>query len=398
MTYIPKTGFLVVDYPRFKYSKKEVARAGRKLACDLVWSVDTQDEIRHVFAVANNWRDSHAAPMRRIHAELIAKIRKLGLRHTSGISAARLKRMTSVRRKLRKINVGLESIQDLGGCRAILPSVEDVGRIIEAYGESCRHIIYDRNDYIAEPKAGGYRSYHLKLKFIGEGAVEAFSGRRIEVQIRTQLQHTWATAVEAVGLIRGEDLKGGSGDREWLRLFELMSSEFAEHEKCAPVPGAPSGRDRRREIDDLDKRLGAAATLDNLSQAFRAAELHVFDRDTKYFLIKYDPETKEVSVRSYHEPIKGIESYDNEEFRLVVDPEKPSFDTVLVEVDKVKNLKDAYPNYFGDVHLFRRQLRRIAKAKDTDEFRLVPQEIVPPKPREAPDLSWFTRSRFLRRQ
>ena len=319
------------------------------------------------------------------------------MRQTVGISAARLKRMTSVRKKLRKINVSLDAIQDLGGCRAILPSIGDVHRIIEAYGASCRHLIYDQDDYISNPKAGGYRSHHLKLKFVGSGEFERFSGRRIEVQVRTQLQHTWATAVEAVGLIRGEDLKGGIGNPDWLKLFELMSSEFAEAEKCPPVPGAPIGRDRRREIRDLEMRLGAAATLDNLSQAFRAAERHVFDRETKYFLIKYNPETRAVSVRSYREPIKGIETYDDEEMKLIIQPEKPSFDTVLVEVDKVKNLQNAYPNYFGDVHLFRRQLRRVCKAKDAEDFRLIPQELAPPKPREAPDLSWFTRNRFLRR-
>ncbi|GAU84746.1 RelA/SpoT domain-containing protein [Bosea sp. BIWAKO-01] len=387
----------MVAYPHFLYSKKDVGRAGRRLAGDLVWNAQTQDEIRYAFAVANSWRDSHAAPMRRIHAELIAKVRKLGLKQTSGISAARLKRMTSIRKKLRKIRVGLESIQDLGGCRAILPRMEDLQRLVDAYGDSCRHTIFDQDNYIAEPKPGGYRSHHLKLKFAGTGEAEHFSGRRIEVQVRTQLQHTWATAVEAVGLIRGEDLKGGAGNGDWLRLFELVSSEFAEHEKCAPVPGAPVGRERRQEIRDLDRRLGAAATLDNLSQAFRAAERHVFDRDTKYFLIRYDTATNEVSVTAYREPMKGIESYEREEIETIIDPERPSFDTVLVEVDKVKNLKEAYPNYFGDVHLFRRQLRRISKARDSDEFQLMPQEIVPPKPREAPDLSWFTRDRFLRR-
>ncbi|MCZ8041675.1 MAG: RelA/SpoT domain-containing protein [Beijerinckiaceae bacterium] len=387
----------MVDYPQFLYSRKEVGRAGRTLARDLVWTPETQDEIRHAFAVANSWRDSHAAPMRRIHAELIAKIRKLGLGQTSGISAARLKRMTSIRKKLRTISIGLESIQDLGGCRAILPRVEDVQRLVEAYGESCRHTIFDPNDYIAEPKPGGYRSHHLKLKFVGEGKVEHYTGRRIEVQIRTRLQHTWATAVEAVGLIRGEDLKGGTGDTDWLRLFELMSSEFAEFEGCVPVPGAPVGRDRRREIHHLERTLGAAATLDSLSQAFKAAERHVFDRDTKYFLIKYDLETKEVTVRAYNEPIEGIKSYESEEIKSLIERKKPSFDTVLVEIDKVKNLQDAYPNYFGDVHLFKRQLRRISKARDADEFQLRPQEIAPPKPREAPDLSWFKRSRFLRR-
>ena len=167
---------LMVAYPLFVYSKKDVGRAGRKLAGDLVWNTETQDEIRHAFAVANSWPDSHAAPMRRIHAELIAKVRKLGLKQTSGISAARLKRMTSIRKKLRKINIGLEAIQDLGGCRAILPRMEDVQRLVNAYGDSCRHIIFDQNNYIAEPKPGGYRSHHLKLKFTGSGEVEHFLG------------------------------------------------------------------------------------------------------------------------------------------------------------------------------------------------------------------------------
>jgi hypothetical protein len=33
-----------------------------------------------------------------------------------------------------------------------------------------------------------------------------------------------------VGLFRGEELKSGKGSSEWLRLFAIMSAEFAEAE------------------------------------------------------------------------------------------------------------------------------------------------------------------------
>jgi hypothetical protein len=37
-----------------------------------------------------------------------------------------------------------------------------------------------------------------------------------------------------------------------------------------------------------------------------------------------------------------------------------SYNTVLVEVDEIDNLKAAYPNYFGDVDLFKQKLIELA--------------------------------------
>ena len=71
--------------------------------------------------------------------------------------------------------------------------------------------------------------------------MEVFHDRRVEVQIRTFLQHTWATAVEAVGAYRGENMKGGEGNSDWLRLFSLMSGEFAATENCALPPDLQAG-------------------------------------------------------------------------------------------------------------------------------------------------------------
>ena len=48
------------------------------------------------------------------------------------------------------------------------------------------------------------------------------SGRaKVELQLRTRLQHAWATANEIVGTFRREELKSGEGGPDWLRYFVL---------------------------------------------------------------------------------------------------------------------------------------------------------------------------------
>ena len=67
----------------------------------------------------------------------------------------------------------------------------------------------------------------------------------MEVQIRTQLQHYWATAVEAAGEIYGTEYKSpevrrqavGPEDQERIQFFQIVSSLFALEEGAPQVPG-----------------------------------------------------------------------------------------------------------------------------------------------------------------
>jgi hypothetical protein len=154
-----------------------------------------------------------------------------------GITAARLKRMQAIRKKLKRINLHLNQIQDLGGCRAILDSMTDVRTLVQAVRDRSRHNLRPEKDYIAAPKADGYRSHHLIVCFCGKGPAAVHNDRRIEIQVRTRLQHSWATAVEAVGLFRGEYLKGSQGDRRWRR---------PPSQKSPFIPGALIPRAPRR--------------------------------------------------------------------------------------------------------------------------------------------------------
>ena len=67
------------------------------------------------------------------------KTRRLKL---SGNTVARLKHMPSIRRKLRDQPWKLNQIQDLAGCRAILPNIEGVNALIDSLRRKPAHIIY----------------------------------------------------------------------------------------------------------------------------------------------------------------------------------------------------------------------------------------------------------------
>lgn len=382
----------VAEYPKFKYSMKKVKRAGKTIAGVLPWTEESAPLIKEAFLIANNWRDAHAYSMRSIRYHIIYYMKKNQL---VGVTAARLKRMQAIRRKLRRVPENMNQLQDLGGCRAILASIADVNSLVGTLKSKSRHELWQEDNYILNPKNDGYRSHHMMFIYRGQGAATVHNGRRIEVQIRTRLQHSWATAVEAVGLFRGEDLKGNIGSADWLQLFKLMSAEFAVAEGCPEPPDVPNRIQRVAKIRDLDRKLKASEALNNLSYAVRFTEDSVAPSSTPtYYLIKFDNEKKEVSVTPIFKPKTAVASYDNAE-ESDNQTGKDAENIVLVEADKLENLKEAYPNYFGDVQLFKMQLNEIVKGRSVQEYTVQPQESVAPRPRENPDLSWLKR-RFRR--
>ena len=379
----------VAQYPRFEYSNKDVRRAGQTIAGNLPWTDESAPTIREAFQIANNWRDSHAFPMRSVRLSVIQHMRHRGI---EGITAARLKRMQAIRRKLRRMNLGLNQLQDLGGCRVILPTIDDVHALVQTLKEKTRHEVRKKDDYITEPKTDGYRSHHLIFGFSGH-EISIYDGRRIELQVRTRLQHSWATAVEAVGLFRGEELKNHQGSNDWLRLFVLLSGEFAEAERCSIPPGCPDQSERRREIQELARSLDAVNTLETINHGVRGTDLPLAGYRPTHYLIRYDHATKTVYVEPQIRPTVAAQSYDDAEA-----PDNKSGENtqniVLVEVDKVENLKAAYPNYFGDVELFLGHLRGIMLGKEVAQYFIPPRQPAPRSPGERGDLSWLRHPRF----
>ena len=345
-------------------SKRQVKAAGKVIAAR---NTDRTKEVIDAFLVAHTWRDSFAYPMSRIHYELSAKSRQFG---EEVITAARLKRMQSIRRKLQNKAETLYQLQDIAGCRVVLPSERDVDALVSLYHEAALHRLVRENDYIAEPKRDGYRSHHLIFKYKARADWDRVYERQfIEVQIRSRLQHSWATAVEAVGLFTGDHLKWQEGSQIWLRFFELMSAEFAVAEKRPIGPTVSENtRIRRKELRDLSRELNAAETLDGYNHAISYASVPGV-RFSRYCILRFDLEERVVTVWPYHDDF-------DESSKAYIEAEKNGqVNTVLVEVQKAKSLEAAFPNYFLDVSDFVRHLRRILDgntAELTPAFKGVP--------------------------
>jgi len=113
--------------------------------------------------------------MKSVRSQIIWHIRKNKLQ---GKTYARLKRMPAIRKKLGWIKHGSHQLQDLGGCRVILPTVEAVYQLVEAITKEMRHIIRDPHSFTSKT-----RSYHLLVTFRDKYPSSIHDGRHIEVKL-----------------------------------------------------------------------------------------------------------------------------------------------------------------------------------------------------------------------
>lgn len=370
----------VADFPVPRYSGKQVRKAGEIIVSHMPWVSDddpASHEYRNAFKIAYDWRVSHAYPMRKIRQEMRSKI---GALKAKGVTAARLKRMSSIRKKLTRIDANLIQIQDIGGCRAIVETQATLDALLAHFRFASPHKLRLDRSYVERPRSSGYRCHHLVLDFVPETAEEeVYRNRHIEIQLRTRVQHSWATAVEAIGLHRNEDMKGGEGDAEWLRFFELISSEFAEFEGAPSIPNAPEKSARLAEMQALDKKLSAVSTLETLNQAYRILDQNP-NLSAQYYMIKFDHLNRTTEIVGYDKIIRATTAYGHAE-RFNV-----GTNSVVVEADTVSALKEVFPNYYLDVRLFAKNVVSIMKGEPLAEG-VRRSEVENPAP--AIDLSWL---------
>ncbi|MBP1314420.1 hypothetical protein JOD78_001622 [Herbaspirillum sp. 1130] len=253
----------------------------------------------------------------------------------------------------------LSQMQDIAGCRAIMPTLGTVGRLVELYRISRTvHRFNGVKDYILEPKDTGYRGIHLKYSVGGDNPDNPYYGLKVELQIRTQLQHQWATAVEAAETFTGQALKSNMGQQAWLRFFALMSSIFALREGQPTVPGTPSNQeDLFNEIVELDRANHIEATFSGYQAILPKVERR---RNSKYFVVRLDPVARRVSVRGF----SGSESTEANRLYTALENEIPTDSPtriVLVSASSISALRRAYPNYFLDTTTFLQEVVKIIR-------------------------------------
>lgn len=339
-----------------KYSKKQIDKAGKIIASMLTNPDNSLPlvDFKEAIDVLNNWRSSHAYPL-----EIIAN----NLKHDNphAIVVQRLKRLDSIIGKIERFpDMSLYRMQDLGGCRVILDTIDDVYKAVDKFKNSrIKHILKRENDYIQNPKESGYRSYHMVYQFQNDDNETYNKNMLIEIQFRTKLQHIWATAVEMMGIFTKSKLKASIGNEDILRFFVLVSSLFANLEKTPLCPNTTE--DINKIIDEIriiDNKLNLVSRISALSVAINHTNATKELKGKGYYVL----------ILNYKKQMLRVKGFSTEQIDLAtkiyneIEAENnPDIDVVLVSAASFDELKEAYPNYFADISEFVLTMRKLIK-------------------------------------
>jgi ppGpp synthetase/RelA/SpoT-type nucleotidyltranferase len=347
-----------------KFSGKQVSRSG-ELLLEPDIAIKRPDDFDMAMDALSYWRSCHEAPLERAHDLLREAISKIDRR---AVSARRLKRIQSIIRKLKRFQgMKLRAMQDIGGCRAILKNQKSVTKAVR---ELKKRKSLRVKDYIKLPKEDGYRGIHLIGDFSGKNEEK----RSIEIQLRTKIQHSWATAVEIIDLFTGQAIKSSYGDEDWKRFFRLISGVLAHLEdipnfdNMSVLQGVNAfvtslntladGSEYKQIINNLEEvyLLTDKLSIKDNFRAFAASLKITEDHCEKdsvdgYVIMEIDIKRENLTINTFPQTAfnKAAAYYLSAEKQQAIHPEKV---VVLVSTDAVGGLKEAYPNYFADSAMF----------------------------------------------
>ncbi|WP_158094605.1 RelA/SpoT domain-containing protein [Olsenella sp. An293] len=260
----------------------------------------------------------------------------------------RLKRIEAIERKLRRgdMDMKLNEMNDIAGCRVVAETLTEVEAIVESI--KGRLPIFREKDYVKRPKKDGYRSVHLITRHNAQAA--GYEGLYCETQVRTKLQHAWATALETFDIVNKSEMKSGGGSSDERRFFMLASALLSMEEGAPCVPGVPETVEEiRTELINLDGRIRALDRLRACSGSVTILQREEFSGSAYCLLdIDYELQLTHLYVFTTDEAIEAARMY----AELESANREGMRDALLVKVASLRDLRDAYPNYSMDIRLF----------------------------------------------
>lgn len=209
-------------------TSSQVNRAGQRIRRHFRGEGENPEQLYDALDTLVAFRALHAAPLQTATMGLRSAVNSEGLPVQV---SQRLKRVPTIIDKLvREPTLAMSRMQDIGGCRAVLPSIDGiraVERRLEARPTRAREFIAV-SDYIASPRDSGYRGVHVIMRY---------GGRNIEMQLRTPFMHEWAVTVERLTDRYGEDYKG-AWHSTVSPFLSLVSEAMAIDESGALVPAS----------------------------------------------------------------------------------------------------------------------------------------------------------------
>ena len=126
----------------------------------------------------------------------------------------RIKRLFSIRQKIRRQRISLEDVYDLIALRVITPSVKDCYAALGIIHEIWSPVPGRFKDFVAMPRPNGYQSLHT--------SVVSDRGFPFEVQIRTEEMHRVAEEGIAAHWKYKEGRVGANADEEYFRWLRQL--------------------------------------------------------------------------------------------------------------------------------------------------------------------------------
>lgn len=340
-------------WTNLKFSKSKVRKAGKVLSSQ----EPSFDDFLEAYEILSNWRSAHAYPMNTIQIFLRQQAKRI---EKEAIVVQRLKRTPSIIGKLfREPKMDLDRMQDIAGCRAVLSTIDKTKRLERRILESrTRNTFHSKKDYIQSPKNSGYRGIHLIYKY--NGTKEDFNNLFVEIQLRSKVQHSWATAVEVVDTFTNQALKSNQGQEVWADFFRFASTEFALLEKH-PINNNLAGLDTKNELKRLLNDLQVIPKL----KAFSVTTHHLTkipNNKNEYHILILN--TKDASIALLTFPLSELQQATEKYSELEVESkDDPTKNVVLVSSQSIRELRKAYPNYFADTREFISNIEKCIKQK-----------------------------------
>ena len=314
-------------------SKSRVNRAGFAIAANAETAEDSK--------VFDEWRASHRQVLNTFQA--ILRIRAKGKNIT--VAQRHKRRVTILDKLTRHPGMSLARMDDVAGCRLIFKSIAD----LHDFRSSIHRAIFKhklRNDphkydYIKKPKDTGYRGIHDVYEYdVNSDVGRCLKGLLVEIQYRTLIQHSWATAVEVIGLITQSQPKFERGDSRFTLAMSYASEILARafESSTGPYPDMPN-----REVVARFRSLDREIKLLRLLGGVRVAD-QTLTRGGDIILIFNKDGTLE--VRMYSSTPSALHDL----FQLEGDLFRE--DVVLVRGATSHDVRLAYQNYFGDTSDF----------------------------------------------
>ena len=310
-----------------KISNNQINKLGERLRCSLLEKQRLQEKDLELL---QQYRISYKEPLYVASQELHLIMNKVD---KNGIITYRVKRIESIFSKLkRQKDMKLARMHDIAGARCILQNEKLVRLFLSEIQKSQILKIVDIDDYISNPKSTGYKSIHVTC---------ACLDKKIEIQIRDENQHAWATLVEITDVIFHTKIKEKNNDNntglsEFFRIFSKSKNLSKE------------------EHNRLNKILIENRYIQRLTKVFKRNVprmkkewCKLEERTVNFYLFSVNEKNK-IKIKGFDDFTKAEEAYFNS-FR-----QKTADNIVMAYIisNDFKVISKAYSNYILINHNF----------------------------------------------